>query len=597
MASADRHSALHTRQFVMWRKYLRLAIGAFVVIFVAVVAVSLHRGRRPPPAAPVPKGDPNAVLQTQDGGKWINWGEGKKKLQIKFGRQATYSDNHSVFAGGVTMDIPDREGRSITIDAQEADVTTPPGRTIGTAAVKGGVRLVTTDGITVTSATATYDDTSGVAQIPGPLTFTRGRMAGTAVGGSYDRRRELLSLFDHVKVDVAPAPQGGGAMHVTAKSGTMARLEHYMQFMGGARLDGEGHVTQADQATAFLTPDNDRVQRMELRGNSTIAAKAGQGGPQDMRARDIDMTYAPDGRTLRTAHLMADAVVQLPGDDPGKPGRRIAGQLMDIALAPDGATVTNLTSTGSVQVDIPADGDTPARRIRSAGLAATGSAGTGIQAASFTGGIDYRESRAARGDVAAIDRSARSQRMDVKTKPGFGDIEEADFHTSVHFTNGVTTTADAPTAIYVIAADRLDLSPESGDTGRGPHVSDGRVTVDARNIHMTLGAQTMKADTNVRSLMQQTDDKTAGRGSAAGSGAPGASGSGGQPVHMPSMLKQDQPVNVRSNRLDYDASKSVATYAGNARLWQEGQSGTVIQSDQIVLEDETGNLHATTKVV
>ncbi|MGH9407839.1 MAG: LptA/OstA family protein [Vicinamibacterales bacterium] len=564
----------------MWRKYLRLAIGAFVVIFVAVVAVSLHRGRRAPPAAPVPKGDPNAVLQTFDSGKFTDLEGGKPRLEIKFKRQATYGDNRSVFAGGVTMKLPDRAGRTITVDCEEADVTTPPGRTIGRALLKGGVKLVTSDGITVTSATATYDDTSGVAQIPGPLTFTRGRMSGTAVGGSYDRNRELLSLFDRVKVDVAPEPKGAGAMHVTSKSGTMARLEHYMQFVGGARLDGEGRVTQADQAMAFLTPDNDRVQRMELRGHSTIVAKPGQSGPQDMRAHDIDMTYAPDGRTLQTAHLMTDAVVQLPGDDPGKPGRRIAGQLMDIALAPDGATVTNLTSTGSVQVDIPADGDTPARRIRSAALAATGSAGTGIQAASFTGGVDYRESRAARGDVAAIDRTARSQRLDVKTKPGFCDIEEADFHTSVHFTNGATTTADAPTAIYVIADDRLDLSPETGDRGRGPHVSDGRVTVDARNVHMTLGAQTMKADTNVRSLMQQTDDKTSA-----------------QPVHMPSMLKQDQPVNVRSNRLDYDAAKSVATYSGNARLWQEGQSGTVIQSDQIVLEDKTGNLHATTKVV
>ena len=40
--------------------------------------------------------------------------------------------------------------------------------------------------------------------------------------------------------------------------------------------------------------------------------------------------------------------------------------------APDGATVTNLVANENVQVDLPPEGDTPARRIRSASLLATG---------------------------------------------------------------------------------------------------------------------------------------------------------------------------------------------------------------------------------
>ena len=41
-------------------------------------------------------------------------------------------------------------------------------------------------------------------------------------------------------------------------------------------------------------------------------------------------------------------------------------------------------------------------------------------------------------------------------------------------------------------------------------------------------------------------------------------------------------------------AKSIATYDGNARLWQED---TQIQADKIIIEDKTGNLRATTKVV
>ena len=59
-------------------------------------------------------------------------------------------------------------------------------------------------------------------------------------------------------------------------------------------------------------------------------------------------------------------------------------------------------------------------------------------------------------------------------------------------------------------------------------------------------------------------------------------------------LKQTEPVNVRSNRLDYDGASSLATYEGNAALWQDD---TTIKADKIVVEDKTGNLHATTNVV
>src|SRR5205085_8520180 len=92
-----------------------------------------------------------------------------------------------------------------------------------------------------------------------------------------------------------------------------------------------------------------------------------------------------------------------------------------------------------------------------------------------------------------------------------------------------------------------------GDKGRPVHVSDGRISVDAKTIQMGLTNQKMKADTNVRSVMTPQ------------------SGRGTKPedtVKVPSMLKQDEPVNVKSNRLDYDGASSLATYEGNARLWQ-----------------------------
>ena len=90
--------------------------------------------------------------------------------------------------------------------------------------------------------------------------------------------------------------------------------------------------------------------------------------------------------------------------------------------------------------------------------------------------------------------------------------------------------ADAPSAVYHSAQDRFDLSPAAGDTGRAPHVSDGRVSVDAAHHQLRrLGTQKMKADTNVRSSMQPSKgDRRGGRGAAGDAGK------------LPSMLKQDE---------------------------------------------------------
>ncbi len=62
---------------------------------------------------------------------------------------------------------------------------------------------------------------------------------------------------------------------------------------------------------------------------------------------------------------------------------------------------------------------------------------------------------------------------------------------------------------------------------------------------------------------------------------------------MPALLKQDQPVTVTSNRLEYDGSVGHAVYIGNSRLWQ---GDTKINGDTIVVDDKTGNLEAKTHV-
>lgn len=77
------------------------------------------------------------------------------------------------------------------------------------------------------------------------------------------------------------------------------------------------------------------------------------------------------------------------------------------------------------------------------------------------------------------------------------------------------------------------------------------------------------------------------------SNATGATARQGAPpandTKVPSLLKNDQPVTVTSNRLEYDGAAKHAVYTGNARLWQ---GETKINGGTIIVDDNTGNLEA-----
>jgi lipopolysaccharide export system protein LptA len=199
--------------------------------------------------------------------------------------------------------------------------------------------------------------------------------------------------------------------------------------------------------------------------------------------------------------------------------------------------------------------------------------------------VTYREIRAAPRGAPPAERTARSQRLTVETQPGLGAIQRADFRGNVHIEDGATT-ADGPRAIYRVAEDSFDLQPSPGDLGPPPAVNDGRILVNARTITFALTAKTLHAETNVRSSMQPAKR---GAKNAAGRGR------GGEPdTKLPSILNQDDPVNVTANRLDYDGDKGTAAYSGDARLFQ---ARTSVKADTIVLDDRHANLDARGHVV
>jgi lipopolysaccharide export system protein LptA len=560
---------------VRWQKIARLLIAGFVIVFAGVVVFYLRRG-----TAVAPVGDervevtPGSITESGPGQlTTIRFG---KNREVKYQRMVTFGGG-KVELHGVTLTIPDKDGKPVTVEADRADAVTPPDKpqdlTLGK--LTGHVRLRTQDGTEVRAGEATYDDRSGMLTIPGAVEFSKGRMTGSGVGATYNRNNEVLWLLASAQVHVTPDAKGTGALEASAGSAGFARNDHYMKLVGAAKITSDGRVAEANEITIRLDAAGEKVQALELREQSRLTG--GTGGAQSLVARHIDLAYAPDGRTLQTAKLMENAVAELPGAAGAAPSR-ISAATIDIGMSPDGATVTSLDASDRTEVNLPAQGESPARIIKSSTLRATGAPGQGLQNAVFEGGASFTELRPANGKTPASERKANALRLVIDTKPGLGPIERADFRGNAHFEDG-TTFADAPRAVYNIDKDLLDLSIGDRDVGKPPTLRNTQLTVDALNIHVSPSTQKLNADTNVRSTIQP---RKGGRG-----------GADANQTRMPAMLKRDTPVYVSANRLSYDGV-SEATYSGNASLWQADQSR--IDADAIVLNDRTGNLKANVKV-
>lgn len=552
-----------------WQRAAQAVIAVLVVGFVIVLVTTLRKERVEPPKTPPPKRlDDKSTLESQGGGSnTFSDPSGKKRFVISWGTHVALPDGRSRLSQ-VSVTI-NRGERPLVITSDEADVTQKEGAIEPEQAVfKGNVHLSGGSGLDVATSEATYTKPDGMLRIPGAVTFTKGRMRGSGVGATYDQNREVLWILDQAKIAVAAGTDGQGSLDASASRAGLARAEHYMVLEGAARLEAEGRIIQSDLITLRLTPDDERIQSMELRGQSRITG--GAGGPQAMSATNIDLTYGEDGRTLQAARLVENAVMQLPGDA-GAAGKRIAGDAIDLALAPDGKTVTNLVAKGRVQVDLPAEAGSAAQQIRAASLTATGAPDTGLQNATFAGGVDYRETRAARKGAPAVDRTAKSETLVLETKPGLGALQKADFRGNVQFRDAPEFRAEAQQGVYHIAGDRLELMPAEGQPGpASPRVTDGKISVAARTIHFTLSTREMTAATNVRSTILPEKGK--------GTGEP----------RVPSMLAPDKEVNVTSNRLQYKGG--AATYSGNVTLWQEK---TTIRGAEIIIDEKSGNLTAT----
>ena len=539
-----------------WQRHARLGVGLFAIAFAIALWFLIGERRTPPPSAAVQRIDPKAVSEIK-GGDVVQVKGAKRDIRVEFATQVLYSDGASKYTGFKAV-IDDRGGRSFEITGNEAQVAPEQ----SAFDVRGDVTLRTSDGLVANTPQATFSEAEGVLRGRGPISFQRERVTGSGVGFTYERSLDRLDLLDKAVINVAPQANAGG-MAVTSGSAAHSRAERFMRFERGVRMERQGQVIEADTSTVFLLPDRDEPQTVELRGNAKITGAAGTASPQGMQARDINLRYGPDGRTLEHAFLAGQSGIQLARAD-GSTGQQLAAETIDMTLAPDGS-VKSLLGRDNVRLTLPPNGNTSGREITGRTVTGAGAAGRGLTQMTFENDVVYKE------DVPGAAPRQVGARLLNATMAESGTVDEAHFSGGFTFTDG-RLEAQSAEAAYNVTKGTLALRAPDG--AKPPHMKDDRVDLRATTIDVTLSPRVLHASGKVQATF------------AAGQ-RPGERGT--------TLLSDSEAIIVVCEKLTFDEATGAGTYTGGARIFQ--QSGNTIKADAISMNEKTGVLSAVGNVI
>ena len=404
-------------------------------------------------------------------------------------------------------------------------------------------------------------------------------MSGRGVGAVYDRGQDLLTILDQSHVDVAPEPDGKGAMSANSKTLVLDRLHKFSRLDQTATITHEAETLTGDTANLYWTEDEKHLRLIELRGHASVtqAAGAAANSPPDMRGDDIDLTFHPDGQTLHLASIVGRTMIASLTliDETGR--RAVSGSKVSLAVAPDGSTVTSLVAQKPVRVELPKTVDNPARVITAQTLVSQGTEKEGLKQARFDGGAEFTETvPGVKGAKDSI-RTGKSQVLVLGLNGKLDAIDRATFTQNATFSDGEVR-GDADEAEYFANKGTLLLRPAPRGARKMPHVDDGDLQVDAQSINI---------DVNTHDLDASGDVKTRNRPSAPST----------TPEKKSALFDfndPNRPIYGTSEKLRYTSDSGRATYTGTpetlARTWQDQNS---VQGDEVTLETETHNLKAT----
>ena len=534
-----------------WQWIARL-VAASVALGCAGIIFYYTRSQPAPeqPLTTLPNPDPNVVTEMKTGRtKWLR--PGRSDVDLNYVKSEEFADGTWRYSD---VTIAGLEESRFTLTAgtmiarrREKSDTQPTFFEFSDRVV-----LVVDDGLRLESANAVYDDQTRLLNVPDVVQFSRGRMAGRAVGATYDLERDVIELLKEATARVAAGKDGKGAADATSDTMVLVRGQKMLKMEGHAQIVGEASTMSAQNATIVFTEDETAMKYLELRSAAQINPNPGKAGAGQtaMRGENITMAFYPDGVTPQHATVTGMASVKLAG----AASRSITASWIDMFLGEDGKLLTGLAARDKVVVDLAAGDGNPRRVVTAASLTSTGNK-TGLTEARFDGKPRFTQDA---GDLGggkkAEARSGHADRLVLTLGGKLDAIERADFQQHAVFTDG-DTQGSADRIVYDEKRGELRLTQNPAEPRTVPRVKSPDIQVDGLTITVDTNNENITA---VESVTTRVEGK---KGSEAGSRA--------------SLFDSTQPITGSGQAFEYSSATGAAVYKGGPKTLatlRQGQS-------------------------
>ena len=274
---------------------------------------------------------------------------------------------------------------------------------------------------------ASYNHQSGIVNIPGHLTFSRGELEGSAIGAVYDNEGDQLHLFSESHVSL-------GRVAFTSKEAVLATST--LSFSKDVQIDEGVRKATAQAAHVQYDPIEASVKYVELREQAQMRTLSTKPGSLEvMKAQEIDLSYEEESGLLSQVRLMGDSEIGFAGSNQYA-GEYMVAESIDVSLAGDDGVVASLEARRKVEIALHDEDEESTRKIR-AGVMTVGGDGTGeLSKMVFVEDVEYRS----RGFVDADQQSLviTSDRLEASFTGRLGAMDSARFTGHVGFSNGDT---------------------------------------------------------------------------------------------------------------------------------------------------------------
>src|SRR5882724_4797178 len=343
-----------------------LKAGAFAlfIIIAAAIAVTFIARRRIDHAKVIPPDGNTSMgkgLVTVAKDFVVRNGEaGKDLYQVSAAEDQAFEDGHHVLKTVRVEYYGKNNDKSDVITADEANYDQANGQ----VDFKNNVNVTMTDGATIKTDSAHFDQTKKTVTSDAVVHFERQGLTGSFRGVFFDVTATKLLMKNDVNIHLPVRDRSEKGINepitIRAANGEYEKATGQMQFNGRVNVERGGDQMLADKMTAMLSGQN-KITRLDARGNSYMKL-AQTGKAFEVKSRDLDFDF-DDHQQLENA--VASGGVTATSLDDG-PKRTFTGDTMNVKFGPgpQGALIKQMTSDGRTTVNLGASktGKSPADR-------------------------------------------------------------------------------------------------------------------------------------------------------------------------------------------------------------------------------------------